>query len=523
MGEKLYNNIELPDVWPPQYPTEVLEAGQPVPYLDAPPEVIDITVGRQLFVDMFLLEWHNLYPKYHTAKKYEGNPILKHETNAEKYEKLPLSSPKDGGVWYDKDEKKYKMWYETGWLHKNAYADSEDGINWVRPNLHIVEGTNEIMPERDVNRTEGTPGFFRPDSTTVVIDYDTDKPDERYKLFMRNPGGDRPGIVAVSGDGLHFTKARYTEVLGDRSTIFYNPFRKKWVYSIRSNFSSRSRSYFECDDLLDGAKWGDKAVKWLCADKSIKPDPYINASPGLYNIACVGYESIMLGLFEVHYGPDNKVCFDTGAPKVTELIPIYSRDGFHFSKPSNIPVVQASRTEGAWDRGYVQSVGGVCVVLKDEIRIYYSGVAGDTSKGGTGNPNDCQYDWMYGNGACGFATLRRDGFVSLGVENDGNIQTRPLTFKGEKKYFFINARTAEGGVVKAVIQDKKYNAIAESAPFSGDSTCAMLDFGDFDISSLENKEFRIKFTVGKGEIYSFWLSDSESGGSGGFDGAGGHE
>ena len=103
-----------------------------------------------------------------------------------------------------------------------AYATSKDGIHWERPDLDVVPGTNEILAERSVNSER----FLRPDSTTVFIDYDAD-PSERYKLFMRNPGGNRPGISAVSADGIHFEKFRLSnEEQGDRSTVFYNPFRK---------------------------------------------------------------------------------------------------------------------------------------------------------------------------------------------------------------------------------------------------------------------------------------------------------
>ncbi len=523
MGEKLYNNIELPDEWPPKYSVEELNEGQPIPYLKDPPKVIDITVGRQLFVDDFLLDGHNLYPKYHRAVKYPGNPVLFPETDMEKFERLPGAAPKDGGVWYDRDEKKYKMWYEAGWLHKMAYAESEDGIHWERPNLHIVEGTNEILPDRQTVSPDGNPVYLRPDSTSVVIDYDTDKADERYKLFIRNPGFTRPGIVGVSGDGIHFSKFRYTEMQGDRSTMFYNPFRKKWVQSIRSCFNlDRTRDYFECDDLIAEAKWGDRSVNWLCADNHMKPNPYLRCKPQLYNFNAIAYESIMLGFFEVLYGPQNGDCFDTGAPKITELIPVYSRDGFHFYKPSNQAFVQAAMIEGAWDRGYVQSVGGGCIVLKDEIRIYYCGFEGDESRAGEGNPNDCQFHSFYANFATGFATLRRDGFVSLGVEEDGMIYTKALTFRGKKKYLFVNAKTKPEGCVKVTVTDTKREKIyAESAAFVGDSTCAMLDFGDFDFTQLEGKEFKLTFYIGQGEIYSFWLSESEDGESGGYDGAGG--
>lgn len=522
MGERLYNNIMLPDEWPPKYSEETLRNKLPVPYLDTPPDIIDITVGRQLFVDDFLIEVHNLYPVCHKAKKFEGNPVFKPETSMEKYERLPCAAPKSGGVWWDKDEKIMKMWYEAGWLHKMGYATSKDGIHWERPNLGIVGDTNEILPERGAPAEDGRIRQFRPDSTTVFIDYDTDKPDERYKLFMRSPGLDRPGIAAVSADGIHWDKARYTVTQGDRSTMFYNPFRKKWVYSIRCSWSGlRSREYAECDDYLEGTDWTGKNVKWLCADSTDKPNAYLRVKPELYNVDCVAYESIMLGMFQIYYGPNNNVGFETGAPKITELVAMYSRDGFHFSRPTNETFINASMVRGEWDRGYVQSVGGLCTVHDDELWFYYIGFAGDEAGGGKGNPNDCQFDTMYANGATGIAKLRRDGFVSLGTENDGEIITRKLTFTGRKKHFFINAETeGNGGIYVKILSADKKTVLAESAPFTGDSTHAELDFDGFDLSSLEGEAFRLHFYVTSGKIYSFWFSTSENGESGGYDAAG---
>ena len=93
--EKLYNNIILEDDF-----AKGMSDAQHIPYLENPPEVINVTVGRQLFVDDFLIEETDLAPEYHKAKKFEGNPILKPETSWEK-EQCPVACPKSGGVWYD--------------------------------------------------------------------------------------------------------------------------------------------------------------------------------------------------------------------------------------------------------------------------------------------------------------------------------------------------------------------------------------------------------------------------------------
>ena len=70
----------------------------------------------------------------------------------------------------------------------------------------------------------------------------------------------------------------------------------------------------------------------------------------------------MLGMFQIMYGPENDVCEKYGVPKITELMPMYSRDGYHFSRPSREAFITASMMKGTWDRGYVQSVGGGVII-----------------------------------------------------------------------------------------------------------------------------------------------------------------
>src|SRR5262245_33576565 len=74
-GETLYNGIVLPREWPPRladFPTSADRAPVDPPYLRSPPAVIPIDVGRQLFVDDFLIAETTLQrtfylPQYHPA------------------------------------------------------------------------------------------------------------------------------------------------------------------------------------------------------------------------------------------------------------------------------------------------------------------------------------------------------------------------------------------------------------------------------------------------------------------------
>src|SRR5689334_10757993 len=68
-GELLYNGIRLPREWPPRDEVKVESREvMPVPYLNAPPVVIPIDVGRQLFVDDFLIEKTTLKRTFHHAQ-----------------------------------------------------------------------------------------------------------------------------------------------------------------------------------------------------------------------------------------------------------------------------------------------------------------------------------------------------------------------------------------------------------------------------------------------------------------------
>ncbi len=510
-GEVLYNGIQLPREWPPRYIEPADTEPMPVPYLDCPPKVIPIDVGRQLLVDDFLVEQTDLLRRFHKPTKYEGNPVLKPETELEiNHPNNAIACPKSGGLWWDADEKLFKLWYEAGWINTICYATSRDGLHWDRPNLDIQPGTNRVLPKDLVC-----------DSWTVVPDYQTSDAKQRYKMFMRPPGGNKPGVSMVSADGIHWVNRVETGDTGDRSTMFYNPFRKKWVYSLRSGFRGRSRHYWECDDFLAGAKWKrGEPVVWAAADRLDPPDPEIGRTAQLYNLDAVAYESIMLGFYEIHLGPPNGECEKVGLPKITELNIAYSRDGFHWHRPDRSPTIRAERRD-VWDRGYVQSLGNICVVRGDRIWFYYIGFQGDTSKTG----KNWLQNGMYDRGATGIAFLRRDGFVSLDAgKTPGTLTTRPVRFTG--KHLFVNV-DADEGELRAEVIDADGKPIepftlANCKPLRTDGTLEQIvwDGGD-DLSALKGKPVRFRFQLNNSSLYAFWVSRDESGRSDGYVAGGG--
>jgi hypothetical protein len=512
-GERLYNGIVLPEQWPPRNIDPKDTMPMPVPYLKNPPKVIPIDVGRQLFVDDFLIECHTLRRVFHMPEKYQGNPVLRPETPLELQGEFDDSAVvKGGGLWWDPAAGLFKLWYEAGWLTTVAYATSKDGLHWDRPALDVKPGTNQVLP---------TDLTF--DSGSVVPDWDAKDPQQRYKMFFRAPGGNRPGVSLTSPDGIHWTNRVLTGMCGDRSTMFYNPFRRKWVYSLRSSFRGRSRHYWECDDFLRGATWDSKGpVVWAAADRDDPKDPEIQRVPQLYDLDAVAYESIMLGFFEIHHGPENGVCEKRGLPKITDLNFCYSRDGFHWDRPDRRAHIRSERWHSeVWDRGYVQPLSNLCTVQGDRLWFYYSGFRGDPSK--TSQVN--RLNGMHQQGSTGVAMLRRDGFASLeaGAE-EGMLTTRPVKFTGSR--LFVNAATQAGELRVAIIDEAgrpiEPYTLKNCRPVKADSTLEPVNWaGAEDLASVRGRPVRFRFSLRQGELYAFWVSRDATGRSDGYVAGGG--
>ncbi|MBN2448965.1 MAG: hypothetical protein JXR77_01165 [Lentisphaeria bacterium] len=511
--ETLYNGIRL--ACDPCERSDMTAYGRdplPVPYLEHVPDVIPIDIGRQLFVDDFLIEETSLQRTWHKARKDPRSPVLTPVTDLELGTKSghpAMAAPFSGGVWYDHTDGLFKAWYCAGWFDGTAYAFSRDGLYWERPELDIEPGTNRVVPRKGAR-----------DSCAVILDPHAPPGGDRFKMLLwSRPQG---GELFVSKDGIHWSEPLPTGSTGDRTTIFYNPFRRRWVYSLRAGWSARSRNYSESEDFLAGAGFPDQ-VPWLRADAFDIPDPHwIYAfpereperggdRPQLYNFDAVAYESLMLGAFTIHLGPDNGTCARLRVPKITEIHLGFSRDGFHWSRPDDrTPFLPASRSEGTWDRAYLHSNAALCLVMGDELWFYYTGFRGDPTREGVG---------LYSHASMGIARLRRDGFASLdaGTE-EGTLITRVLRFsRGDR--LFVNVDAPRGELCAEILQADGSAvdglSFADCEPVSTDSTRIAVTWrGGRDLAALRGQPVRVRFRLRSGSLYAFWVAGASGAGRG---------
>lgn len=504
-GETLYNGIVLPSTWPPRRPVE-LDPETP-PYLLDPPAVIPIDVGRQLFVDDFLIAGTTLRRTFHQPEYFAGNPVLQPDRPWERRDKDdpdPSAMVFSDGVFWDPAAGVFRMWYMSGYQLSTSCATSADGVHWDKPSFDVVPGTNIVL-------NDGR------DSSTVWRDPFDPDPAARFKMghYYGNQG--MPLRLYDSPDGIHWTFRGSSGVTGDRTTFFYNPFRRRWIYSLRANLrlqSGRYRTYLEAPRFVADAAWkSDDPVPWVSVDRLDPPGHGMLEQPELYALDCVAYESVLLGLFSIWRGDRSD------RPKLNEIFTGFSRDGFHWSRLNRSPFLPLSERPGDWNYGNVQSAGGCCTIVGDRLHFYVSGRAGNPGTSGSGR---C---------TTGLATLRRDGFCSMdapGAGTDigqpGALTTRALRFSG--RALFVNA-DAQGGELRVEVLDRRGRPIEQysrdaAVPITTDGTRQLVRWRTTeDLGPLRDQIVYFRFLLSHGSLFSFWVSPSPDGRSRGYVAAGG--
>ena len=250
-------------------------------------------------------------------------------------------------------------------------------------------------------------------------------------------------------------------------------------------------------------------------DKELRHPKYPEVEPGIYNFDAIAYESIMLGFYSAWCGPENDICKRDGIQKRNVVSLGYSRDGFHFYRPTHEAFMDVNETEGAWNWGNMQSINGVPLIVGDSLYFYSSGR----------RLNDIMWDSYT---STGLATLRRDGFASMRAGKDeGWLTTEKLAFDGT--YFFVNADVKGKKATLAVeLLDE------DGTPIPGftrkdcvvmkkaDSTKHLVTWKDnADLSPLKGRTIRAKFYLKGGDLYAFWISPWPSGESRGYTAGGG--
>ncbi|MBD3182742.1 hypothetical protein GF312_10645 [Candidatus Poribacteria bacterium] len=390
-------------------------------------------------------------------------------------------------VFHDGD--KFCMYYRGSnydWDNKNVnhqltcYAESEDGKNWVRPELNLIEFNgskkNNIVWD-GVGHHNFTP--FKDANPNCA-------PDARYKALGSHEGG----LMAFkSPDGLNWSLIQPEPVITEgafdsQNLAFWDSVRGHYV-EFHRGFRDGVRDIMTCTSE-DFINWTEP--QWIDQGDAPHQHLYTNATTAYYRAPHI-YMS-----FPGRFMPSRKKIEDHPYPGVSDGVFMTSRDGLHWHRWPEAFVRPGLQPERWWQRNNYTAWGILTTKadipsMPDELSIYLN-----------------EHYYIDGNRLRRFS-LRIDGFASVYAPfAGGEMITEPLTFEG--KELVINYSTSAAGSVKVEILDENGAPIPgftmDKCPeIFGDEIEKVVEWeNDPDLSSLAGKVIHLKFALKDADIYS---------------------
>lgn len=434
----------------------------------------------ELFTDDWLIaETKNVELRLHNPVPQEVSIVFNQ----------PWEGNSSGYVTVFKDDACFRMYYrgsnhdlETGEATHpefTCYAESTDGVNWVRPQLSLFEfngskqnnivwsgvGTHNFTPFRDTN-----PNCPR---------------EESYKALGVGDGG----LYAFkSPDGVRWQLMSSQPVItkgafDSQNLAFWDDVRKRYVAFFRG-WRNGVRDILTCFSG-DFVNWTEP--KWLDYGDAPQEHLYTNTVMPYFRAP-----HVFLG-FPMRFIPE-RVKTPHRYKGVSDTVLMSSRDGLHwrrwteaFIRPGPMPERWINRNNmTAWGMLVTKSR---LTNAADELSLY---------------SNEGYY--TSGNRLRRF-TLRMDGFVSVHAPfSGGELVTHPLVFEGER--LLLNYSTSAAGGVMVEILDEDYKPIPgftmrEGVELYGDDVEAEARWRNgSDIGRLSGQVVRLRLRMRDADVYA---------------------
>jgi hypothetical protein len=485
------------------------------------PIIIDQT--KQLFLDDEIIETKNKIQRIiHPVTKHPANPILEADSPWEDKRCLLYGS-------VIKENKSFRMWYYTSIKERPkenrksttgvAYAESQDGIHWNKPELGLLKingmKTNLLL-ERDRPQQPGHPfpyfyelfGVQKSPKTnqymmgflSIQHPYSGPSEDPFHKRARRGLG------LATSPDGINWKikNSFVTDSICDGDTHFmYDPKGDRFVLYGRTKVrSEKLLKAWEGKNYSDWAQknyWGRVVARVESPDmihwNHTKPkkapvvmsaDEKDEAGTEIYSMMVFPYESVYIGLIQIFHNQPDQSHLDFQLA--------VSRDTIHFERVGDRTTFLPCGGIGEWDRFNNSIATNPPIRVGNELRFYYGG---RSYRHGPYNGDDNGVI----EGGIGLATIPIDRFVSLsGSYNNANFVTKPLLIKN--KNFYLNANS-KFGKIKVEILNLDNQVIAKSVVLQSDELKQQIEWEEGNIPG-GNQPVRLRFSLENAHLYSFW-------------------
>ena len=404
-----------------------------------------------------------------------------------------------------------------------CYAENDDGIQWRKPNLGLVEfkwsKQNNILWADNKSVDAGHPAVF--------IDTNPDAPpDARFKAIR--VAGDFNGLMAFkSPDGIHWTAMSDKNIVSkndlamvesggffdSQNTAFwdsvhgvYRLYFRYWPNNRRDIMTMTSKDFLHWIDPLP-LEYPGARPEHLYTNQ-IKP--YYRAPHILIDFPIRyidnGWTASTNALPEFskrrqRAGPLVDIDGDELDPRfgsaVTESLFMTSRDGQIFKRWDDAFLRPGIERKHSWAYGN-QYIAWHLVETKSKFEEASKELSLYATEGyWTGTSNQLR---RY--------TLRIDGFVSVNAPlSGGELVTKPLVFEGDE--MVMNFSTSAAGSIQVEIQNDtglpiEGFTLADCPPIFGDSIERKVNWSaSSNLAKLTGQPVRLRFVCKDADLYSF--------------------
>lgn len=443
---------------------------------------------KLLFLDYRELEYVEGFARaVESPVKDAGAPLLRPELPWEHGNMQMFGSVLQG------EDGRFRAWYEVveaPWRVRLAYAESDDGLEWWKPELDVF---------RDGGQSTNIVFDGEPLGSAVVEDREDPRPEYRFKLLT---GAEPSGCMAAfhSADGVHWESAR---MFGGRVQPVIATAPDCPIGFLRApdgrfaayhRMAGYGRRVFRSESW-DFAHWSGEPRMVLEPDAGDPPQTQF------YGLGACAYGPYELGTLWIYAtDPDDHGPGKSHGLQTPELA--YARAGtaWHRAEPGTAFIPNGAADE--WDCGNLQAASQP-VFLDDEIRYHYAGTNVRHSRHWELEPQAA---------GLGMARLKPDRFVALRA-GGARAELGTIAFKPPSVDVFVNARTADGGEIRVELQDEEARPLAgftaaDCRPICGDSTAHRVEWrGVGQAEAPIGQPTRIRLTARQACVYSVFVTE----------------
>ena len=384
----------------------------------------------------------------------------------------------------------FAMWYCTALNPEgvsHAYATSEDGIRWHKPDLGLVEWggsrANNLLFE---------PGRVRIIDSAQVVKHDPPPAPDRAYVMVHTVAewdtNEKWYESLASPDGIHWNplkRFRFSPASPDRACLTFDPLTGEYVLYHRCQFATPEVAAREGDYYYGRAvqrATSADLVNWSEPTLVMHADADDPLGTDIYSLMAWRYGDAWLGLPQAFRGHPQD--------GVVEVQAGYSADGIEWRR-ERTPVIPLGGP-GDWDR-FNTSVASRPIEVRDEWWVYYAGrtqrhkpYAGD--------------DAGAHSSAIGLARIGRERLASYDASfSGGTVVTPPLLLDTDE--LFLNAAARWGEIVVEAL-DEAGSLVATSHPVREDAIRVPVRWASGSLTRLRGATIRLRLALRNARVYA---------------------